>query len=223
MTVARIAAPRQSLPRQRAKKPQVVPLQKRAIETRRQILLAAAALFRDKGYKATTLRDIARAVGMGAGSFYYYFRSKEEVLHEVLDRGIETVDNMVRSAVNVLPPSATPLTQLRQAILGHLRALLDKSGYSTAYARIYNELPRKLNRPDHPRRIAYIAHWRDLVVAAQKSGEIRSDIHVPTFVAFMLGTMSRAADWYDPDTADIEQVAEWIADWTFNGVRRRAG
>jgi AcrR family transcriptional regulator len=108
MTVARVATSRQSLPRQRAKKPQVVPLQKRAIETRRQILLAAAALFRDKGYKATTLRDIARAVGIGAGSFYYYFRSKEEVLHEVLDRGIETVDNMVRGAVNVLPPSASP-------------------------------------------------------------------------------------------------------------------
>jgi hypothetical protein len=33
--------------------------------------------------------------------------------------------------------------------------------------------------------------------------------------------MSRAADWYDPDTADIEQVAEWIADWTFNGVATR--
>jgi hypothetical protein len=100
---------------------------------------------------ATTLRDIAWCRHW-CRQFHYYFRSKEEVLHEVLDRGIETVDNMVRGAVNVLPPSATPLTQ-SAGDPGHLRALLDKSGLRPG--RAFTTSCRESFRPDHPRRLSY--------------------------------------------------------------------
>ncbi len=53
--------------------------------TRDQILVEAARLFRHQGYAATTLRQIADAAGIKAGSIYYHFGSKDEILGVVLD------------------------------------------------------------------------------------------------------------------------------------------
>src|SRR5215467_11567177 len=49
-----------------------------------EIITVAARLFKEKGYRATTLEDIAAAVGMLKGSLYYYIRSKEELLYIVV-------------------------------------------------------------------------------------------------------------------------------------------
>jgi AcrR family transcriptional regulator len=66
--------------------------------SRIQILAAAARLFRDQGYVATTLRQIAAAADMEAGSIYYYFASKNELLDEVLDEGVRRVSKAVEEA-----------------------------------------------------------------------------------------------------------------------------
>ena len=70
--------------------------------TREGILSAAARLFRYEGYYATTMRDIAQESGIEAGSIYYHFQSKDQILSEVLDIGVrqlyEKVSEIVRSA-----------------------------------------------------------------------------------------------------------------------------
>ena len=60
-------------------------------KSRNAILISAAALFRHQGYSATTLRQIAGKARIKAGSIYYYFDSKEEILAEVLERGLRHV------------------------------------------------------------------------------------------------------------------------------------
>src|ERR1700752_2149636 len=52
-----------------------------------QLLDAAARLFRERGFHATSMRDIAKAVGMLSGSIYYHFNSKEEMLLAVYEEG----------------------------------------------------------------------------------------------------------------------------------------
>ncbi|MBM3347029.1 MAG: TetR/AcrR family transcriptional regulator [Betaproteobacteria bacterium] len=195
----------------------------KAAETRRQILLAAAGLFREKGYKATTLRDVAELAGMGAGSMYYHFSSKDAILREVLDVGIATIDEAVRAAVAALPGDATPAERLREAILADLRALLETSEYTPAYARIYNQLPATIKRRDHPRRVAYLAYWRELVLAAQRAGQLRDDLPVEIFVEFLVGSMSRTTEWFNPRVTSVDALAQWVADWILQGVERRGG
>ncbi|MEX1288680.1 MAG: helix-turn-helix domain-containing protein, partial [Acidimicrobiia bacterium] len=58
---------------------------------RTRILDEAARLFLAQGYAETTLRDIADAVGIKAGSIYYHFDSKERLLGEILDQGIDRI------------------------------------------------------------------------------------------------------------------------------------
>ena len=56
---------------------------------RNEILDKAAGLFEERGYNNTTVNDILREVNIAKGTFYYYFKSKEEVLDAIIDRYLE--------------------------------------------------------------------------------------------------------------------------------------
>jgi AcrR family transcriptional regulator len=190
-------------------------------ETRRQILIAAATLFCEKGYKATTLRDIAKVNGMGLGSTYYYFTSKEDILREVLDSGQISILDSVSKAVASLPSSASALDRLREAIRAHLNSTLE-SDQARTYWRVYNQLPPNMRRDHNPRRNEYFAFWRKLVTEVLSAGMAPADLHVPTYVDFLIGALGRATEWYNPDVVEIAQLARWIEGWILDGIRMRA-
>ena len=74
-------------------------------ERKKEILDAAEKLFADKGYGTATVNDILEAVKIAKGTFYYYFRSKEDVLDTLVDRRInEGVKKAEEIAVSSLPP-----------------------------------------------------------------------------------------------------------------------
>jgi AcrR family transcriptional regulator len=89
--------------------------------TRDQILDAAARLIHIKGYHATSLDDVLRESGVGKGNFYYYFKSKEDLGHAILDRATRAlVERSLGSGADPLLPEpgargATP-AQLRRRL-----------------------------------------------------------------------------------------------------------
>lgn len=62
------------------------PRQERAAMRREEILRISLRLFSNKGYHATSIRDIARAAGITEGLIYHYFESKEDLLKSIVDR-----------------------------------------------------------------------------------------------------------------------------------------
>ncbi len=69
--------------------------------TREDIMLCAAHLMRDQGYAMTTLRQIADAADIKAASIYYHFASKDDLLLQVLDMGLNMVAKSVRESVAI--------------------------------------------------------------------------------------------------------------------------
>ncbi len=59
----------------------------KALQTKNQITSIARKMFADKGYTATTLRDIAKSAGVTTGAFYKYYKSKEEILISIFNEG----------------------------------------------------------------------------------------------------------------------------------------
>src|ERR1700730_13332090 len=84
--------------------------------TRRQILDQAARLLRTNGYASTSLRDIAAATGMKAGSLYYHFASKEEIAETVMAEGIDLVRAAVKKALAPRPKDSDPLEDIEIAV-----------------------------------------------------------------------------------------------------------
>ena len=84
------------------------------------LLDVAASLFAQRGYAATSMRDIALGVKMLPGSVYYHFASKEELLVAVYEAGVVELDGAVQAA---LKPGAEPWLRLEAACLAHLQTV----------------------------------------------------------------------------------------------------
>ena len=70
-------------------------------ERKNEIIDAAEELFNTKGFEQTSVSDIVKRVGVAQGLFYYYFKSKEEILNAVLDRYISfIIQNSTRIVEN---------------------------------------------------------------------------------------------------------------------------
>src|SRR4051794_25444414 len=91
--------------------------------TRHRILDAAADVFSTQGYGGR-LSDIADRAGMKAGSLYYHFESREQLVAEVLRLGIQAAWDEVAMAVGRLPRSASGLDRIAAAIRAHTVAIV---------------------------------------------------------------------------------------------------
>ncbi len=136
--------------------------------TRRRILDAAASLVATAGNTEVTLSDIARAAELRPASLYFHFRSKDEVVAEMLAVGMEEAMAHLERALDAAP--ATAAAQLLAAIQAHLDARLELSDYASVVLAIGA-------RPDRPTggryerdRRRYAAQWLKLIEDAQAAG-----------------------------------------------------
>ena len=83
-----------------------------------QILEVAAALMRQKGYEATTIRDIAREVGIKAASVYHHFPSKDDIVQRVVIEGTRVVCEAVAEALAALPPLSIDMHNVHDHVQG---------------------------------------------------------------------------------------------------------
>jgi len=183
-------------------------------------LSAAAKLFRRQGYSATTLRQIAAMAEIKAGSVYYYFDSKEQILDEVLHLGLLSVFEAVKKALR----DAGEVSHRRRiglAIEAHLVALLEASDFTSANIRIYGQLPEALKKPHRPLRRAYAKYWDRLFLDARRAGEIRADIEIVPLRIFVLGALNWTIEWFSLDSKDaVLKLARRTELLIFDGVKK---
>jgi TetR/AcrR family transcriptional regulator, cholesterol catabolism regulator len=129
---------------------------------RQQLLDVAARLFRERGYHVTSMRDIAREVGMLSGSIYYHFSSKEEMLLAVYEEGLRHIAERVDAAV---VGRQTPWERLEAGCTAHLEALLELSDYTQVMIRVLPPEGGKVAERLLELRDQYEARFRDLIDA----------------------------------------------------------
>jgi len=165
------------------------------VDNRRNTLIREASrLFRDKGYDRTTVRDIARAVGLQSGSIFYHFRNKEEILQAVMENSIRRIIEAARAALDGVVSPRERLTVLTRS---HLEILLGGT-QDDMFVLLYEwrSLPGALRRPLLELRAAYERIWREVVTAACEEGLLRGE---PALTArLMLGTLNWTVQWYQP-------------------------
>jgi AcrR family transcriptional regulator len=179
--------------------------QNRSSPTRVEILDAAARLIVDGGYEAFTMRAVAQRVKIKAGSLYHHFNSKEEIVEEVLNRGIVMLLDQVQQQLAEVRPGARFAERIQVAIHAHLSCML---GRETVYMRVYEHLPPVLKRRSRAMRDKYAKFWFRLFEDGVREGDIDPDINLNLLVPYFLGGLNRVPEWFRPARGKSSDIAE---------------
>jgi AcrR family transcriptional regulator len=189
--------------------------------TRRRILDAAALAFQRRGYASVTLKDIAATAAMQAGSLYYHFDTKEELVEAVLDAGVDGAIAATRQAVDNLGPDADPVARLRVAIAAHLRFVLAESPYASANIRMLSQVPDAIRERHLRRQRAYGAFWKSLFRDAAAVGAIRADLDLSVARMLALGALNWSVEWYREGHRSPSEIAAHAATMILEGITPR--
>ncbi len=124
MNTADKALPQESTPRRARGRPRKTLDERDDGNRRRELLSAAARLFRQRGFAATSTRDIAAAAGMQAGSPFYHFENKQALLAAVMQAGMRSALERQNAALARLGEGATAQARLQALVRNHFEVLL---------------------------------------------------------------------------------------------------
>ncbi len=163
--------------------------------TRRDELLAKAAhLFRVKGYHATTMKDIAAELDILPGSLYHHISSKESLLVEIMQRGIEALMERVRP---VALSQQTPLAKLQQMVHIHVEAIAKYPDILTVFLHEVKSLPLEKQTQQLQLRDEYEHLIKHVIEEGQEQGVFRQ-MHPRMATNAILGMVNWLYSWYRP-------------------------
>ena len=122
--------------------PERAPVSK-VVRKKLEILRGAAAAFRNRGYAATSVRDIARQTGMTPGNLYYYFRNKQEILYFCQDYSL---DVLLRQARRIRRRRIGPEEKIKALVRAQVLCMLDELHGSAGHIEFHAIPPARLRR-----------------------------------------------------------------------------
>jgi len=183
----------------------------------REICRTAARVFYDKGYDGASMQDIAEAVGLTKAGLYHHVRSKDRLLFEIMNYGMDILDEAVISRVRDI---ADPRERLRQTITGHIDLVVRTRDLEiTVILHENRSLKGELRRRINARKQEYI-HLLERTIAEVQAGTSVPPYITPRLAAFaLLGMINWLYQWYRPDGPVKEaELTEAYVGFFFRGL-----
>ncbi|HUY01689.1 MAG TPA: TetR/AcrR family transcriptional regulator [Rhodocyclaceae bacterium] len=176
---------------------------------RSELIRSAGRLFHEQGYDATTIRDIAAAVGMRSGSPFYHFKSKQEILKAVV---LEGLNSALAGMAAVTGAGLDPRETFQGLVRAHLRTILEHGGdFMPVLLYEWRSLSDESRTEIVALKNRYEAVWQKTLKDLKKAGLIRTDTKLSRLLIF--GALNWTAQWYRPDGAlSIDDIADQAAD-----------
>lgn len=166
------------------------------VSRRDELLVLAATMFAERGLRATTVRDIADSAGILSGSLYHHFKSKEQMVEEVLR---DFLDWLFERYQQVITTEPNPLERLKGLFMASFEAIEDRHAQVVIYqdeAKRLTALPQfdfVETRNKEQRKM-----WLDLLHSGVEQGYFRPDIDVDVVYRFIRDTTWVSVRWYQP-------------------------
>jgi TetR/AcrR family transcriptional regulator, cholesterol catabolism regulator len=186
----------------------------------RAILETAARLICEKGYEGTSIHDIAEAAGLTKAGLYHHIRSKEHLLLEIQNYGMDVFEEKVLSHVL---PIADPLQRLKECM--ERNVLLVTQGWSKEVTIILHEhatLTGEARAQINARKKRYVRFLETSLAEAIRTGQIRP-VNTKVAAFAFLGMVLWIYKWFRPEGAiPAERLASEMQDLFFTGLEIRA-
>jgi AcrR family transcriptional regulator len=171
----------------------------KAERTRARLIEVAKRLYQEHGSDHVTVRRIAAAAKIEAGSIYYHFASRDEIMRAVLESGVGGAQQEVMQAIAEAGAASSPIERLRAALGAHLRYTL-REHFSSRLKSI-RRLPKRLRERHMQQEREYAAIFADLLQEAQRRGLLRAGFDLSVVRMLSMGALTWVAEWYDPKGA----------------------
>jgi AcrR family transcriptional regulator len=189
------------------------------LSRKEQIFRTAAELFREKGYVASSMRDLAQKLGIEAASLYSHIRSKEEILHNIcfdmaaeFRKSLEAVERQ---------PNLTASEKLRRGIIGHVQVMAKDLTASAVFMNEHRHLSQPYLRDFLLLRINYINRFKAIIEEGMKLGEFKSNIDKKLAVMTLFSSFNWMPQWYEPGGAiDSVELGRQLTDMLVNGLKK---
>jgi len=185
---------------------------------RDDILQSAVRLFVTKGYHAATLQDIADELGLTRPAFYYYFKSKQEILEAICRAAVDAADAVVSDALKL--PASTHAQAVRQTLQAYANYIA--SDVTTAIMmRNYEEMSPAEKLRLTTRRRARQDKILALVRKGIKAGEfVAPQPKIAVLIAFE--AIHSVHSWFDGEgPLSREKISKVMVDQVLSGILRR--
>ncbi len=179
---------------------------------RREIEDVASALFRDRGYAATSIRDIARELDIRGASLYAHVASKEDVLWAIVDRTASRFERAAADALADLAPTPDPTGRMTALVRGHVGVITEDVGAASVFISEWRSLSEERRAAVLARRDAYEARFRDVIADGVASGDFTMSDAALT-ASYLLTALNGIATWYRPDgRLGADRIADHFVD-----------
>ncbi len=202
------------------------------VDSRQEILHAAARLFQQRGYDATSMNDVAAALKLSKGGLYHHFESKDEILFHIMSQAMDITEERV---INPVRSISDPEQRLQALIRLHVEVVMSpRDREITVMLHENHPLPPVLRKRINARKKDYIHFVENLIAEVQReargvAGEAQRDPRQqpgnkvsPRAAAFaLLGMINWVYQWYKPE-GEL-QASNLAAQWTellFGGIFR---
>ena len=192
-------------------------------EKRRAKLVEVAALvFREKGFNAANVDDIAKRAGMDRASLYYYYKGKKELFREMVEQAIT---GNVQRAEEIAAAPDSPETKLRRLIAALFESY--ERHYPYLYVYVQEDMTRLMSdQSTWSRNIRSLSKRFDVATTGiikdgLESGEFRSSGDAKVLAAGVIGMCNWSHRWFEPGRHRADEVATAFSDMVLQGLGAR--
>src|ERR1043165_6063344 len=165
------------------------------LSRKEQVIRKAAELFKDKGYAAASMRDLAQLLGIEAASLYSHIKSKEEILRSLC---FDMATEFRKSLEEVEKQNVSASEKLRKGIVGHIQVMAKDLTASAVFMNEHRHLSQPYLRQFLLLRINYINRFKDIIEEGVTKGEFKSNIDRKLAVMTLFSSLNWMPLWYDP-------------------------
>jgi AcrR family transcriptional regulator len=183
-----------------------------------EVYRAAAKIILQKGYDATSVSDIADALGITKAGLYHYIRGKTELLFEIMQYGLAELEREVMVPARAI---ADPVERLRFVIGTHARLVTRGDGAVTILVDEARALTAVQNRKVTKLKRDYVDFLRDTLEELRGAGRLR-DVNTTVAAFNAIASINWLSRWYRPDgPLSADEIAEQLTDVILNGTLRQ--
>ncbi|HSP17710.1 MAG TPA: TetR/AcrR family transcriptional regulator [Thermoanaerobaculia bacterium] len=182
-----------------------------------EVYRTAAQIILEKGYDATSVNDIARALGITKAGLYHYIHGKTQLLFDIMQYGLDELEREVAKPATEIKDAEA---RLRFMIETHARIVTRGQGAVTILVDEARALTPAQNRAIAKRKRAYLDFLRATLQQLRAEGTLR-DVNITVAAFGILGTINWLSRWYQSDGAlNEKQLAAQIVDIALNGLTK---